>query len=160
MTGAPPSHPTCNAHEAEVRRIAKMEETLASLGLSVTAVRDSLSETWDTVCDLRPMIEKTGHAVDEMRLALLGDLLDHKGLITRVREVESRQSTMWVRIDEIAEIVGGDKTAGKPGVTERLRVLEHLADRVSRVGWIILAAMIGQSATIVVAIGSYFLFGR
>ena len=154
-----PHYEKCHAHEAEVRRIQKMEETLAALGVSTDSARQSLAETWDAVNDMRPMIAKTEKTVEEVKVALLGDLREYKGLVTRVHELEARHSTMWIRIDELGSVLGGDKNSGNAGLVERVRGLERTADRAARVGWIILAAIIGQTVTIGAAIAGYFIVG-
>jgi hypothetical protein len=129
-----------------MRRILKMEEMLLTIEKTTDTFRRSLSETWDAINDIRPVVEKTGTEVSEMRVALLGDLHEHKGILTRVREMERVHETMWRKLDELGIAVVGDKETA--GHSERLRTLEVARQKSERMFWLIFAVVMGQFAII------------
>jgi chromosome segregation ATPase len=129
-------------HEAEIRRMAKMETTLAELEASADTQRASLAETWDAVTELRRTVDAIQRDTVEIRLALMGDMDQRKGLITRVHEVEASHTTIWRRVDELAELLTGKN--GGLGLVERLRILETVRARNEKLSWILVSAIVAQ----------------
>ena len=87
-------------------------------------------------------IERDVHAI---RGALLGDLGGHGGVCARLAEMETHTQALWKKVDDIASSIHGN---GQPGINERLRLLESVQNRNSRLAWLLIAGIATQAAII------------
>ena len=87
-------------------------------------------------------IEKT---LDTIHDSLIGSETT-AGAYERLREVEREHKVIWTKLDEITQVIVGN---GKPGLTERVRVLEQVRQKQERLSMMLVGGVLVQVLVII-----------